>query len=723
MAWPVLRTVSIEFEDDATALDPELLQQQVVELQTRCDALEQKVVGLEELARLGQAAEHVGDSIEFTDTEGTLRYVNPAYTRLTGYHRHEAIGRTPAELIRSDAHDDAFYEAIWQRTATGASWKGRITSRHRNGSRFVADCTISAVIDGDGDVVAYMCLRRDVTDQVAREEELQASLSRFALAAAGATDGMWGWNLQTGELLLSSRWRQMLGYPALEHRTDLEHWLDLVHPDDRAALRAELQLHVDRQSAHVECDYRIRHRDGSWRWMMCRGLAEVDGLGRPLLVAGSQSDITKRKVAELRLRHEALHDTLTGLPNRALFDERLGAAMERRAQDPSRRVAVMFLDLDRFKNVNDSLGHAAGDRLLCEIAGRLRRAVRQVDTVARLGGDEFTLLLEGLREERVLEAAERIQAAVREPVRLSGADLVVSPSLGLVFAGPEHASSDDLLRDADTAMYRAKARGRACTVVFRPEMRQELVNRVRVEQRLRTAIEAGDLLLHYQPIYGLPDLEMCGVEALVRWRRDGEIVPPEGFLAVAREAGLMDRVESWVLEEALDQAARWRAAGRDVVLNVNVSPERLLSHDMAAHVRRNLASRELEGSALRLEITESSLLADQDRVAQVLAELRALGVRICLDDFGTGYSALAYVNRFPVDVVKIDRSFIADLLTRPQAEAIVRAILGMAQGLGLQVVAEGVETEDQLARLVELGCHRAQGFLMGRPCAADLAVP
>jgi diguanylate cyclase (GGDEF)-like protein len=403
-----------------------------------------------------------------------------------------------------------------------------------------------------------------------------------------------------------------------------------------------------------------------------------------------------------------------------LFEDRLQQSLFRAARSRDRCVAVLFVDIDRFKNINDSFGHAAGDHLLREIGRRLLRAVRRADTVARMGGDEFTVLLDSVRgEAEAQEVTRRIQEAMRLPVEIAGADIVVSASIGLTLSGPDDRRPADLLRDADTAMYRAKSRGRDRIIIFEPSMHEEVLGLVQLEQELRHGIASGQLLLHYQPIVALPSRRLIGFEALVRWDRPGQgVALPGEFLHVAREAGLMPDLERWVLDTACDQIATWRQDGGlsdGAHVAVNVSPERLIQPGLLTQVRDALDRTGIPPRSLRLEITESSLLHDEIAASIAVRELRALGVRVCLDDFGTGYSSLAYIHRFRVDVLKIDRTFVTGLPLDQSSDAIIRAILGMAHGLGLEVVAEGVETEAQLTRLVELGCTIAQGYYLGRP--------
>jgi len=699
------------------------LQRKLAAAEARERRLRERLRVKDALARLGLAAEHVGDSIEFTDAQGIMQWVNPAYESLTGYTRDEVLGKTPAELLRSDAHPPEFYEEIWNTTSSGRIWKGLMTSRRKDGSEFTADCTLSPVLDDAGDVTSYMCLRRDVTAEVHERLELRSALSRYALAAAGANDGMWGWDLEQDEVLLSARWRLMLGYPPREFRGAPSEWLQQVHPDERSGLEERLKAHLDGATDHLECEYRIRHRDGGWRWMLCRGLAERGPDGKAARIAGSQADITRQKTAELRLRHEALHDALTGLPNRVLFEDRLEQSLLRAARHDDRRVAVLFVDLDKFKKINDSYGHAAGDRLLQEIGRRLQRALRSADTVARIGGDEFTVLIDAVRDQDEVDIIiGRIQEAIALPVLLAGANVVVSASIGMVLSRPDDRHPNDLLRDADTAMYQAKAAGRDRTVTFVPEMRAEVLGLVELEQELRAGMAAGQLRLHYQPIVSLPDRTVVGFEALVRWERPGfGLLLPGEFLHVAEEARLMDDLERWVLDAACNQIASWRLDGglpAGAHVAVNISPKRLLQSTLLTQVEDALDRTGIPPHSLRLEITENSLLEDELAASAAVHALRGLGVRVCLDDFGTGYSSLAYIHRFSVDVLKIDRAFTAGLTKDAGSEAIVKAIVGMARGLGLEVVAEGVETEEQLERLIALGCDGAQGYLLGRPGGA-----
>jgi diguanylate cyclase (GGDEF)-like protein/PAS domain S-box-containing protein len=506
-------------------------------------------------------------------------------------------------------------------------------------------------------VLAGLTLR----GRLALVRKLAASRARFELAAEGSNDGIWDWDLSTGRVYYSPRWKEMLGCEdeALAGRP--EAWLERVHPEDAAALRRELERHFAGETLQLECAYRMRHRDGQWRWMLARGAALRGPDGRAHRVAGSQTDVTDRRRAEAQLLHEALHDSLTGLPNRALFQERLAQLFRRRPDGPG--FAGLFFDLDRFKVINDSLGHAAGDELLRIIGGRLHECVSADDTVARLGGDEFAIVLAEIESHaQVRHIAARVQEVVAVPATLGTSEVVTTASIGIAVGPAAYAGGDEMLRDADLAMYRAKAQGPGQLVLFDESMYEMSRASLELETDLRRAIERGELRLHYQPIVSLERRRLLGFEALVRWEhaRRGLLAPAE-FIGLAEETGLILPLGRWVLENACRQMKGWQERfplRAPASVSVNVSGKQLAHPDFVGDVAAALASTGLAPGHLRLEITESVLLSDPDAAVRVLAELRTLGVQLHLDDFGTGYSSLLYLHRFPIDAVKFDRSFV-----------------------------------------------------------------
>ena len=546
-------------------------------------------------------------------------------------------------------------------------------------------------------------------------KRLAESEERHALALQGANDGLWDWDVRADHLYFSPRWKAMLGYTEADIGDAAGEWLGRVHPDDRAALTTALEGHLTGITQHFESEHRVQHRDGNYRWMLARGIAVRESNGRATRVVGSQTDITDRREAEQRLQHDALHDALTGLPNRVLFLDRLDQAI-RRAQrrQPENCAAVLFLDLDRFKLVNDSLGHAVGDRLLIAVARRLEAELRPGDTVARLGGDEFTILLDAVCDAREATLiAERVHRTLQEPFHLDGRELVVAASLGIALAEPD-ADPADVMRDADVAMYRAKADGKGGHAVFDGRMHELVMRRLDMETDLRHAIERGELEVVYQPIVQAATGRLVGFEALCRWPDGhGDFVEPSEFVPIAEETGLIVPLGRAVLETACRAAAEWRAlpGGAGLTVHVNVSHRQLAEPAFASQLAEVLIATGLDARALRLEVREHDLSRDPDATRRTLAQvLDTLGVRWQIDDFGTGASSLHLLHRFPGDAVKIFGPLVNGMGHDSGSFEIVKALVELAHNLGLEVIAEGVESAEQLDHLRVLGCEFVQGF-------------
>jgi diguanylate cyclase (GGDEF)-like protein/PAS domain S-box-containing protein len=494
---------------------------------------------------------------------------------------------------------------------------------------------------------------------------------------------------------------------------------DLVHAEDALRVKAEVAEAVADPTAPVVVHCRYRHADG--RWLHVEALV-TNHLAHPS-IAGlvfNTRDVSERKELERQLTHQAFHDPLTGLANRSLFRDRVrhALALRTRTRQP---LAVLFLDLDGFKAVNDSLGHAVGDRLLGSVAGRLQSVVRPGDTVARLGGDEFAVLLEDLDGPHVAQqVAQRFIDELQNAIQLDGHEVFVGASLGLALAGPDD-DADVLLRNADLAMYRAKTLGKGRCEVFEPDMHAAALHRMEVENDLRHAVVRGELRLHYQPVVELETGRVVGVEALLRWQHPVHgLVSPDAFIGVAEESGLIVPVGRWVLSEACRQVAKWqRATGLPLRLSVNISARQLQAPRLAEHVARTLRSTGVRPNDLVLEITESMLVDDAERTIAKLHLLRELGVRLAIDDFGTGYSSLNYLRRLPVDVLKIDRSFVQGIGTESELAALTGAIVGIGRDLGLDTVAEGIEEQSQLDALRAMGCALGQGYLFAKALPAD----
>jgi diguanylate cyclase (GGDEF)-like protein/PAS domain S-box-containing protein len=555
------------------------------------------------------------------------------------------------------------------------------------------------------------------------EDALRVSEERYALAAQGANDGLWDWNLVDNAIYFSPRWKIMLGYQESEVGNRPEEWLDRVHIADRERVKDEITAHQRGLTPHFESENRVQHKDGSFRWMLSRGLAVRDASGKATRMAGSQTDITGGKVA----------DALTGLPNRLLFIDRLIRLIEHTKRHKDYLFAVLFLDLDGFKMINDSLGHAIGDQLLVGVANRLEKCLRVSDTVtrieklftlARLGGDEFTILLDQVKDSSdATLVADRIMKAIAAPFDLRGRKLFTSVSIGIALSNIGYDKPEDLLRDADTAMYRAKTLGKGRYEVFDLDMRASVIARLQLETDLRTALERGEFRNFYQPIVSLDSGRIIGFEALLRWQHPTRgLLQPIDFIAVAEETGMIREIGWWNLQQACRQISAWNAC-RDgappLIMSVNISVKQFVQPNLAVEIGKLLREIGLPPDTLKLEITESTVMADPSAAENMLSQIKSLGVQLSIDDFGTGYSSLSYLHRFPLDTLKIDRSFTKAIGLEGDSMEIVRTILPMANSLRLNVIAEGVETAEQLAILRKLQCEYAQGYYFSEPVTAE----
>ena len=552
-------------------------------------------------------------------------------------------------------------------------------------------------------------------------EALRVSEERYALAARGANDGLWDWNLTADEVYWSPRWKAMLGYEESEIGVSPNEWFDRIHPEDLTTVSQALASHLDGTDSHFETEHRVVDRRGVYRWVLCRGAVVRDSAGTATRLAGSFSDVTDAKLA----------DPLTGLPNRLLFLDLLGRAIKRLERKGS-AFALLTLGLDRFTMVNDTLGPLAADRFLVAVARRLQSSLRPTDavthesssfTLARLGGDEFNVLVDDITEAGdAISVAERLRRALEEPFDIEGSEVFTSANIGIAVSTTGYTRSDDVLRDASVALHRAKAGGMACEI-FDPAMRSRAVSRMQLETDLRRAVDERALEMHYQPILSLRSGRITAFEALVRWRHaERGLVNPGEFIGIAEATGLIHEIGRLTLTESCRQMSRWKQQfgdGAPRVVCVNMSSRQFADPDLLAEIGAILQHTALAPSSLKLEITESAFIHDIHAAQDTLERSQQLGIEWSLDDFGTGFSSLSHLHRLQVDTVKVDRSFVSRLEDDPRGLEMVQAIVTLAHNLGMDVVAEGVETPEQAAHLLALGCEYAQGFYFSK--AVDAA--
>lgn len=541
----------------------------------------------------------------------------------------------------------------------------------------------------------------------------------YSLVARSSNDGIWDWDLKTGKVYFDERWKEMLGCDAEDLSGSMNDWFNRIHPDDLELFKTQIEASLIGWTGTLNNEHRLQHQNGSYRWVLSRGMAAKDADGTVYRMAGSILDITDSKGAEQQLLHNAFHDVLTGLPNRALFMDRLKRSLNRTKYRTDYLFAALFLDLDRFKVINDSLGHQVGDELLIGIARRLEKCMRPGDMIARLGGDEFAVIIDNLKcPEDAIQAAERLHQEMSIPYLLSGREVYASASIGVALSHAHHETAQDFLRAADTAMYHAKSRGRGCVELFDTEMHARAMGQLQVETDLRRALQREEFRIFYQPIVSTESRQVRGFEALVRWEHPEQgLLSPIRFMQVAEETGLVIPIDQWVLRQACTQLHEWQQEfpmNPLLSISVNLSGKQFAHPDLCDKVRTILDETGVIPLSVKLEITESSLVENPDAAAQILRQLKDLGVRISLDDFGTGYSSLSYLHRFPIDVLKIDRSFVNRMSVSKNSE-IVRTIITLAINLGMEVIAEGVETEEQVSQLTSMRCDYVQGYLFSQP--------
>ncbi len=663
---------------------------------------------------LTQAVEQSGASVIITDRNGVIEYVNTAFTTITGYSREEAIGRNPG-MLSANQTDSGVYADLWDMLKAGKTWRGELLNRRKNGEPYWDSVIITPVLGEQGDITNFVAVQEDVTER----KKVEQTLLLNAHILSSVNEGIAVTDVQQKFCFVNPAFSAISGYSAEE--------VIGKSPKLLSSGLMEKTFYGQMWSAIGE--------DGRWQgeiidrrkngesfpeWLSISVLK--DEHGEITHYVSVFSDISERKAAERRITHMAQHDFLTGLPNRMLLLDRMEQSLSLARRD-RRKVAVMFLDLDRFKHINDMLGHVIGDKLLQELSGRLARAVRTGDTVSRLGGDEFVVMLPDIaRAEEISGIAEKVLENVAGKCIIDGHEVEVTTSIGIAIFPDDGNDGYEMLQHADAAMYHAKQNGRNNYHFFTSDMNRRALERLLIERKLRRALERDEFALYYQPQIDLKSRRMVCVEALLRWNdaESGEMIPPARFIPITEENGMITSIGEWVLREACRHISARRNMGLpDIPVAVNLSMVQFRQKDLAKSVRSILDAHGVSPTLLELEITETAVMQDAETAISVLKDLKDMGVRLAMDDFGTGYSSLSYLRRLPIDRLKIDQSFVRDIAQDPDDAAIVSTIISMARSLKLNVLAEGVETDEQLSFLNRHGCDEGQGYYFSVPLPHD----
>jgi diguanylate cyclase (GGDEF)-like protein/PAS domain S-box-containing protein len=664
-------------------------------------------------SNIGDLLARINEGVVTADQTGRIVTLNAAAERILGVTivKNDAL---TLKTILPDILTDVVLEMAPRNTlahlADGSTVSVSVSAFP---SRFEGERAVTVIIT-------------DMTERETAKRALAACDARYALVSAGANDGLWEWNLEDGTVHFSTRWRMLLGLEKEAIKHTPEAWLSRIHPNDVDIFCNRFDAHLEGETSQFEHEYRMRHANGEYRWVQARGIVARRENSEPFLMAGSQADITDRKLAEDSLTHGAMHDALTGLPNRGLMLDRIGQALARMKRSHEHRFALAIFDLDRFMVVNESLGHAAGDELLVSLARRLEPHITPGNTLARLGGDEFAILIEEFESlDEAKETIGELQSEISQPFKINGEEIFISASFGVAVGAMEYTRSEELLRDADLAMYRAKKESKSGFETFDRNRHRRAVNQLQVETMLRRALDNGDIVVHYQPIVDLRTGTISGFEALTRLEHPTRgLVPPGEFIDIAEETGLIVPLGEQVLEKACAIASEWQRnfdLKNQLSMSVNFSARHISEDNVVGLLESALDRSGLPPENLKIEITESLIMTNPELAAQTFAKIKELGVTLSLDDFGTGYSSLSYLRRFPIDTLKMDRSFVGRMDTDERDLELVRMIILLAHTLGMDVIGEGIETASQLGLLRDLNCEYGQGYLFAQPLPADAA--
>ncbi|MDJ0727772.1 MAG: EAL domain-containing protein [Prochloraceae cyanobacterium] len=662
----------------------------------------------------------ISESLIVIEIDGTIKKVNRATCALLGYQEQELLGKSIQSLVA----DSSF--TLESLTTAKLLNNFDLTYITKQGKKIPVAFSHSLIKNHCAQIEGIACLARDMSEKKRAEQLLKQSEERYALAAQAVNDGLWDWNLVSNQIYFSPRWKYLLGYEETALDDKLEEWFGRIHLDHQSQVLETIFAYLQNPLSHLEITYPILHNNGNYRWMLCRGIAVKNQSGKITRLIGSQTDITQSHLDREKLRQLALYDSLTNLPNRSFLMEQLQNLFEISKQNPDKQFVILLLDIDAFKKINDSLGHLVGDELLTQFSARVQQCLPNQAILARLGGDEFAILAENMIDlQDGIDLAQTILAQLKKPFQLQEQELFATVSIGIALYHNQYLHIEDLLRDADTAMYRAKAKGKARYQVFQPTMHFQVKQSLEVENSLRRAIAAEDFQVFYQPIVKLTNREIVGFEALLRWQHPSlGMISPNTFIPIAEETGLIVPLGKWILEQACHQMSQWQAkyrVARAMSISVNLSPIQLqeysLSNSSACldQLQQIFRSSGLAPESLKLEITETSLIDSFANASQLLHRIKDLGIQLSMDDFGTGYSSLNSLHHLPVDVLKIDRSFIEELTTNHDKLELIKTILNLAGNLKMEVIAEGIETPAQRTQLQQLNCQYGQGYLFSQP--------
>ncbi len=704
----VIQELSVAFEEVHT-LSEELSTQQA-ELQVAQDMLSAERQQYFELFDLAP------DGYIVTDRHGLIKQVNLMAANLLNQRRSNLLG-SPLVVLMAPTDRQRFYTLL-NRLQRGATLQNiDLCLQPSQGPLLYANFTVAVVRDYEDRLIGFRWLFRDLTSQRQAAITLKASEQRYVTLAAAVPVGIFRTNVAGLCTYANERWCEMVGISSSSAVG--EDWKQGIHPDDFSQVVAEwTRLRQKNQSCQLE--YRLRRSDGKVTWVYGQIDAEKDTDGQIVGYVGTITDISNFKQAQELVTYNALHDSLTDLPNRTLLLERLELTLNKARRYETYQYALLFLDLDRFKLINDSLGHTIGDQLLTKIAQNLKTHLRDIDLVARLGGDEFVILLEDTRElETVIQIAERILADCQTPFIIEQHEIFTTLSMGIVLGTPDYHQASDIIRDADIAMYRAKLQGKNAYQLFDVSMHIQAQTRLSLETELRRALEQEEFIVYYQPIFEISNNHLVGFEALIRWKHPTRgLISPDNFVSVTEEMGLIVRIDHWVLAQACQQIVDWQSRFSDcfpLSISINLSAQGLRNTNVLQEVDDIMAKTGITGDGLILEITESMLIEDIDQTIDLLAQLASRNIQISIDDFGTGYSSLNYLHRLPVHTLKIDKSFVSQMQAENGNYQVVSTIIALGDKLGLTTVAEGIELPQQLLQLQQLGCKLGQGYLFSPP--------